>query len=155
MSAAAGKLVCAAVVALQIASIGAAHAAYNVCAAAANIHRQHVVCAAACPAGEVSIFSSAGGHPMCGTATSAAQVPAAPPPAAQAPVPEARAPQAPEARAAQARSCGGHWTDWTPRSRSVQNPCPSGCTRDSRAREQFRGTGRTLEHREFWECKRR
>ena len=143
MSVTAGKIACAVVVALiQIGSISAAHAAYSVSAAAANIHRQHVVCSAACPAGEVSIFSTAADHPMCGTITPAAQAPAAP-----APVPEARAQQA-------ARSCGQHWSDWAPRGRT-ENSCPSGCKRVSSLREQFRGSGRQAEHRELVECTRR
>jgi hypothetical protein len=113
------------------ASVTATAAPYSVCAPANNIHRQHVVCGATgCPSGEVSIFSSADDHPMCG-GTQKAQAPAA-----------ASAP----------RSCGRHWSGWERRGSAVDNPCPSGCKRESKLRGENRGSGRRAEHRELWQC---
>ncbi len=112
---------------IQIGSMSPADAAYSICAASDNIRRQYVVCGGAgCPAGDLSVFSHAVNHPMCGNGA---------PQAAQAP-----------------RSCGRHWTDWQPRGRAAGNPCPSGCKQESRVRDQSRGAGRRAEHREQWQC---
>jgi hypothetical protein len=135
------NLICAAAVVALLGSMTDAPGAYSVCAPADNIHRQHVVCGAtACPSGELSVFSTAASHPMCGGSSSAADAPAPPTPAAQ-----VRAPQA-------SRSCGRHWSEWEARNRSVGNPCPSGCKRESKVRDETRGSGRRAEHRELWLC---
>jgi hypothetical protein len=127
------------VVLIQLGSVTVASAAYSVCAPADNIHRQHVVCGSSgCPSGEMSIFTTAAAHPMCGGSSSAEQAPKA-----QAPAPAAT--PAP-------RSCGRHWSDWEARGQRVDNPCPSGCKRESRVREETRGSGRRAEHRELWAC---
>jgi hypothetical protein len=139
MSVPAGKILCVAIVALiEAGSVTATRAAYSVCAPADNIHRQHVVCGAAgCPSGEMSIFTTAAGHPMCGDNNSAQQAPK--------PQPAPAAAQAP-------RSCGRHWSDWERRGSAVDNPCPSGCKREAKVREENRGSGRRAEHRELWQC---
>jgi hypothetical protein len=125
---------------IQLGCVTATRAAYSVCAPADNIHRQHVVCGSAgCPSGEMSIFSTNDGHPMCGGSSSAQQAPKPQTPAA-APAPAA------------ARSCGRHWSGWEARNQRVGNPCPSGCKRESKVREETRASGRRAEHRELWVC---
>jgi hypothetical protein len=111
---------------VQIGWMSAADAAYSVCAPPQNVHRQYVVCGATgCPAGDLSVFSNAANHPMCGNSAPVAQAPP---------------------------SCGRHWTGWQPRTRAAGNPCPSGCKQESKVRDQSRGAGRRAEHREQWQC---
>jgi hypothetical protein len=126
------RFLCAAalVTLIQMGSTSTASAAYSICASAENIHRQHVVCGSGgCAAGELSVFSSAANHSVCGSSAQSEQAPAA-----------------------QARSCGRYWSDWEPRNRSVGNPCPSGCRPEVKVRDQSRGAGRRAEHRELWQC---
>jgi hypothetical protein len=126
---------------IQLGGVTATRAAYSVCAPADNIHRQHVVCGSAgCPSGEMSIFSTTAGHPMCGDSSSAQQAP------------KPQTPAAAPASTATSRSCGRHWSDWEARGDRVGNPCPSGCKRESKVREETRASGRRAEHRELWVC---